>query len=97
MRIKIQTVPPLPPLKAWVGVQAEPTILHLKRTIRTQLDSLRTPAISDTDLLLLLDDFQLLDASPIDVIRDGDRVEYINPLLHPPKFLTLPQGPPSSS
>ncbi|KAH9853351.1 hypothetical protein C2E23DRAFT_755320 [Lenzites betulinus] len=74
MRLKVETVPPLPLLKAWFSTHAVPSILDLKLALCTGLSPLVHHRIDPHHILLLLDDFELLDASPIDVVRDGDLV-----------------------
>ncbi|KAI0829242.1 hypothetical protein BC628DRAFT_1315291 [Trametes gibbosa] len=74
MRLKVQTASPLPLLKAWFTTHPVPSILHLKAALCTELAPLVHGRVHPRDILLLLDDFELLDASPIDVVRDGDLV-----------------------
>ncbi|KAG6890193.1 hypothetical protein C0992_002850 [Termitomyces sp. T32_za158] len=74
MRLKLQTKPPLPEVKAWFCPHPDnvpTTIAELKYSISRQIPSLE---ISGKDVLLLLDDFELLDDSPLDVVRDGDLI-----------------------
>lgn len=74
MRLKLQTKPPLPEIKAWFAPHSDnvpATIGELKYLISCQIPSLQ---ISGKDVLLLLDDFELLDDSPLDVVRDGDLI-----------------------
>lgn len=78
MRIKLQTEPPLPPLKAWLNIHSESTILQLKHSIRTKIEVIHNVVTSSSDLVLILDDFQLLDNIEIDVIRDGDCVSCVH-------------------
>ncbi|KIM62778.1 hypothetical protein SCLCIDRAFT_793695 [Scleroderma citrinum Foug A] len=82
MRIKVTTTPPLPPLKAWFLVPSthasasstacESTIAGLKSRLCCSLPTLR--GFPPTSLCLSIDGFQLLDASEIGVIRDGDLI-----------------------
>ncbi|KAI0751669.1 hypothetical protein C8Q80DRAFT_1268869 [Daedaleopsis nitida] len=74
MRVKIESVAPLPHVKAWFSAHALPTIYDLKTALCTDLNPLKDASIEAQDLLLLLDDFELLDASPIDVVHDGDLI-----------------------
>ncbi|KAJ8697734.1 hypothetical protein PTI98_004510 [Pleurotus ostreatus] len=79
MRIKIQTNNPLPPLKAWYATNSlegpNPTIADLKKQICTNVEGIRAAMKGKTaQLALTLDDFELLDASPLDVLRDGDLI-----------------------
>ncbi|KAI0759711.1 hypothetical protein BD413DRAFT_722109 [Trametes elegans] len=74
MRIKVESVAPLPHIKAWFSTSAVPTIFDLKTSLCSDLPLLHFGHIRPGDILLLLDDFELLDSSPIDVVRDGDLV-----------------------
>ncbi|TCD69183.1 hypothetical protein EIP91_008479 [Steccherinum ochraceum] len=68
IRIKVETKPPLPPLKAWHLVESSPTIAHIKRTLCTTL----LPGQIAQNITLSLDGFLLLDPTPSTVLRDGD-------------------------
>ncbi|KAG1753321.1 hypothetical protein EDB19DRAFT_1668585 [Suillus lakei] len=62
MRLKISTVHPLSPFKAWFALDDEVhTIAQLKC------------ALSD-NITLVMDEYDLLDESPISILRDGDAV-----------------------
>ncbi|KAG9219430.1 hypothetical protein CCMSSC00406_0005324 [Pleurotus cornucopiae] len=79
MRVKIQTNSPLPPLKAWYATKSlegpNPTIADLKKQICTNVDAIRAATKGRAaQLTLTLDDFELLDVSPLDVLRDGDLI-----------------------
>ncbi|KZT13197.1 uncharacterized protein LAESUDRAFT_754192 [Laetiporus sulphureus 93-53] len=74
MRIKVESAPPLPPVKAWFSTHSATTVLELKSVLCADLHALRDDGIQGQDIALVLDDFELLDASPIDVVRDGDLV-----------------------
>ncbi|KAI0352789.1 hypothetical protein OH77DRAFT_1459755 [Trametes cingulata] len=74
MRVKVESVAPLPHVKAWFSANAVPTIFDLKTALCADLVPLSQDRIRPQDVLLLLDDFELLDSSPIDVVRDGDLV-----------------------
>lgn len=74
MRLKVESVPPLPHVKAWFSAQALPSVLDLKAALCTDLAPFKHAAIVPEHLLLLLDDFELLDSSPIHVLRDGDLI-----------------------
>lgn len=77
MRVKLESVAPLPHIKAWFSAHALPTIYDLKTALCTDLNPLKDASIEAHDLLLLLDDFELLDSSPIDVVHDGDLIVYV--------------------
>ncbi|OSD01695.1 hypothetical protein PYCCODRAFT_1411887 [Trametes coccinea BRFM310] len=74
MRLKVESVPPLPHVKAWFSANALPSVLDLKTSLCTDLHALKQGRVQPQDILLLLDDFELLDSSSIDVVRDGDLI-----------------------
>ncbi|KAH9887605.1 hypothetical protein C8Q73DRAFT_712546 [Cubamyces lactineus] len=74
MRLKVESVPPLPHVKAWFSANALPSILDLKTSLCADLQPLSNEHVRPDHILLLLDDFELLDSSPIDVVRDGDLI-----------------------
>ncbi|KAG6836916.1 hypothetical protein H0H93_001282 [Arthromyces matolae] len=77
MRLKLQTRPPLPELKAWFSPHPDDvprTVSELKRAICMQVPALKAKHLSGNDLLLVLDDFELIGDSPINVVRDGDLI-----------------------
>lgn len=75
MRLRIQTFSPLPELKAWYSTDAsDGTISHLKHDICLQVPPLRQFGVNGPHLVLLLDNFELLDDSPLSVVRDGDLI-----------------------
>ncbi|KII96121.1 hypothetical protein PLICRDRAFT_170702 [Plicaturopsis crispa FD-325 SS-3] len=72
MRIKILTTHPLPELKAWFTYDSREvisTVSDLKNAISSQFKLLRGYTLD-----FFLDDFEILDDSPIDVVRDGDLI-----------------------
>ncbi|KAJ6625019.1 hypothetical protein B0H10DRAFT_2005382 [Mycena sp. CBHHK59/15] len=74
MRLKIQSVPPLPALKVWFtpGEQCI-TVANLKSALAREVPELKLKSVSPLELTL--DGFGLLDASLLlDVLRDGDLV-----------------------
>ncbi|KIP10560.1 hypothetical protein PHLGIDRAFT_219210 [Phlebiopsis gigantea 11061_1 CR5-6] len=72
MRIKVECSPPLPPSKVWFIVPVVSTVAELKHALWAELPGLQQ---SSTDnLTLVLDGFELIDSSSIDVIRDGELV-----------------------
>ena len=83
MRVKLETLPPLPPLKAWFSTGALSTILDLKTALCADLQPLSHVRARAEDIVLLLDDFELLNTSPLDVIRDGDLIVYVPSSLPP--------------
>ncbi|TFK88073.1 hypothetical protein K466DRAFT_489685 [Polyporus arcularius HHB13444] len=74
MRVKIESVAPLPHVKAWFSAQALPTIHDLKISLCSDLFAFKHASIDAEDIVLILDDFELLDSSPTDIVRDGDLI-----------------------
>jgi hypothetical protein len=75
MRVRVVTNPPLPVLKAWFSVQSVPvtaTVSDFKDQLCSGIRILH--GLKKNDITLLLDDFQLLDEGPMNVIRDGDLI-----------------------
>ncbi|KZT21227.1 hypothetical protein NEOLEDRAFT_1181852 [Neolentinus lepideus HHB14362 ss-1] len=60
-----------PPLKAWFSVPSHvATVRDLKKSLCSDIDALDD--VAPERVTLLLDEFELLDDSPINVLRDGD-------------------------
>jgi hypothetical protein len=79
MRLRIQTFSPLPELKVWYSTDNHPisdaaNIAYLKQAICTQVPALTQFGVDGSNLVLLLDSFELLDDSPLSVVRDGDLI-----------------------
>jgi hypothetical protein len=80
MRLRIQTIPPLPELKAWYSadhdttLDATSTIAHLKNAICLQFSTLTDLGVNRHHLVFLLDSFELLDDSSLGLLRDGDLI-----------------------
>lgn len=74
MRVKVECGPPLPPLKAWFVVPAVSTVLDLKGALCLDIPALRDRDLATNDFTLVLDGFELLDASSIEAVRDGDLI-----------------------
>ncbi|KAI0951819.1 hypothetical protein AcV7_007814 [Taiwanofungus camphoratus] len=74
MRIKVASIPPLPFVKAWYSVTSASTVADLKTSLCADLPPFQRDRINGRDIILVLDDFDLLNASPVDVIRDGDLI-----------------------
>lgn len=73
MRLKISTIHPLGPLKVWFtldnGSEAH-TIVQLKRALCARLPI----GMQADNITLMMDEYDLLDESPISILRDGDAV-----------------------
>lgn len=77
MRLRIQTKAPLLELKAWYSPHPQnvlTTVSELKQALCRQIPLLKTQHVTGKDIILLLDDFELLDDNPLDVVRDGDLI-----------------------
>ena len=74
MRVKVECGPPLPVVKAWFIVPPVSTVSDLKDTLCSELPALSNVQTLANDIALYLDGFELLDATPIDVVRDGDLI-----------------------
>ncbi|KAF8905826.1 hypothetical protein CPB84DRAFT_1771280 [Gymnopilus junonius] len=76
MRLRIQTQPPLPELKAWFipDVPSAPTTMYeLKEALCQRVQPLADSGRCEArHLVLLLDEFELLDETPFSAVRDGD-------------------------
>ncbi|KAK0199314.1 hypothetical protein DFS33DRAFT_1401236 [Desarmillaria ectypa] len=73
MRLRIQTEPPLPHLKAWFPFIDDVNIHGLKTSLCSTIQVLKTAKIKPGELTLELDGFELLDELVCsDVVRDTD-------------------------
>lgn len=75
MRVKIQTNPPLPPVRAWFPlpfVQSTPDISSFKYLLGASLPAFRD--VAPSALRLSIDGFELLDNSELTIVRDGDLI-----------------------
>ncbi|KXN80899.1 hypothetical protein AN958_06846 [Leucoagaricus sp. SymC.cos] len=76
MRLRIQTLSPLPDLKAWFiqeDHQTPASIGNLKQLLCSNIGILKSARVIPGDVQLLLDDFELLNESPFAAaLRDGD-------------------------
>ncbi|KAG2344969.1 hypothetical protein BDR05DRAFT_960940 [Suillus weaverae] len=71
MRLKISTIHPLGPFKAWFALDDEAhTIAQLKCALCARLPI----GIQADNITLVMDEYDLLDESPISILRDGDAV-----------------------
>ncbi len=66
----------LPGIRSWFNVDRENTVTSLKLSLCASVPTLRDAHIRAEDLVLTLDDFELLDDSPIHILRDGDLIWY---------------------
>jgi len=81
LRIRILSEPEqtnLPNVKSWFNVDKENTVASLKSSLCASVPALRDAHIPATKLVLTLDDFELLDDSPVHILRDGDLIWYVD-------------------
>ena len=80
MRLKLQTYPPLSPLKAWFPLPESLltllTIHELKHHLCTHLPVLIKSCVHAKNIVLVLDEYELLDETEAAVLRDGDLIWY---------------------
>ncbi|KDQ14188.1 hypothetical protein BOTBODRAFT_44816 [Botryobasidium botryosum FD-172 SS1] len=77
MRVRILSGPPLPSVRAWFalpsgGFPASHTISDLKRILCNDLQILSHAGVKPEELMLEIDDYELLNESMFDVIKEGD-------------------------
>ncbi|THH16919.1 hypothetical protein EW146_g3796 [Bondarzewia mesenterica] len=80
MRVRITSSPPLPPLKAWFSLSVLPQdafVSSLAQNLCSTVQALRACPTQRTRHRALLDDFELLPETLIDVLRDGDLIWYL--------------------
>lgn len=81
MRIRIlsefEQTTNLPQVRSWFNVDTENTVASLKLSLCSSVPALREARIRANELVLTLDDFELLDNSAIDVLRDEDLIWYV--------------------
>lgn len=67
----------LPAIRSWFNVDRENTVTSLKLSLCASVPALRDAHARAEELVLTLDDFELLDHSPIHILRDGDIIWYV--------------------
>ena len=75
----------LPVIRSWFNVDRESTVTSLKLSLCASLPALRDARVRAEELVLTLDDFELLNGSPINILRDGDLIwyaEHVYPFIH---------------
>ena len=79
MRIRVLAEPQsgVPQVKSWFNVEQESTVGALKLSLCASISALREARVKAVELVLLLDDFELLDNTAVHVLRDGDLVWYV--------------------
>jgi hypothetical protein len=66
----------LPVIRSWFNVDRENTVTSLKLSLCASVPALRNAHLRAEELVLTLDEFELLDDSPINILRDGDLIWY---------------------
>ena len=77
MRLRIEAVAPLPEIKVWYSPdtrESPANIYDLKDALCLQIPALKLFGVAGRHVVLSLDSFDLLDDSPLDVLRDGDLI-----------------------
>lgn len=79
MRIRVlaESQSGVPQVRSWFNVEQENTVASIKSSLCTSISALREARVQATELVLLLDDFELLDNTTVDILRDGDLVWYV--------------------
>lgn len=79
MRVRLSAAVGDTSLKAWFFLDPDvvPTIRQVKENLCTQLDVLRQLKWKPHHIRLLLEDFELLDEAPIQVLKEGDLLWYV--------------------
>jgi hypothetical protein len=67
----------LPEIRSWFNVDREDSVASLKLSLCASVSAIRDAHIRPTELVLTLDDFELLDDSAINILRDGDLISYV--------------------
>jgi hypothetical protein len=67
----------LPGIRSWFNIDRENTVASLKLSLCASVPALHDARIRATELVLTLDDYELLDNSPIRVLREGDLIWYV--------------------
>jgi hypothetical protein len=74
IRVLAEPQPGVPQVKSWFNVEQEKTVAALKASLCAFISALREARVQAADLVLLLDDFELLNNTPVNILRDGDLV-----------------------
>ncbi|KAH9056398.1 hypothetical protein EDB87DRAFT_1794387 [Lactarius vividus] len=76
MRIRVfaESQSGVPQVKSWFNIEQENTVASLKSSLCISISALRESRVQASELVLLLDDFELLDNTAVHILRDGDLV-----------------------
>ncbi|KAI0301941.1 hypothetical protein B0F90DRAFT_1667771 [Multifurca ochricompacta] len=64
----------LPQVRSWFHVDEQTTVASLKLSLCASIPALRKAGVHPDELILLLEDFELLDSAAVQILRDGDLV-----------------------
>lgn len=76
MRIRVlsESQSGVPQVRSWFNVEQGNTVASLKSSLCASIPALREARVQAIELVLLLDDFELLDNTTVHILRDGDLV-----------------------
>ncbi|KAH9037634.1 hypothetical protein EDB85DRAFT_1935630 [Lactarius pseudohatsudake] len=76
MRIRVlaESQSGVPQVRSWFNIEQEISVASLKSSLCTSISALREARVQASELVLLLDDFELLDNTAVNILRDGDLV-----------------------
>jgi len=81
-RIRLQSFPPLPSLKAWFLIPPGVTnIRDLKLALCSQLSIFKDMRIEPAHIVLEMDGFEVLEESHVDLVHEGDVMLYAFTIL----------------
>ncbi len=67
----------VPQVKSWFNVEKENTVASLKSSLCFSIPALCEACVQPIELVLILDDFELLDNTTVHILRDGDLIWYV--------------------
>ena len=88
MRFRIAAKPPLAPFKAWFDISDNDSIFDIrgvKAQICSRISQLSAASgcpLTSEQIILYIDDFELLDDSSLQVIKENDLVQYVIMYFH---------------
>ena len=77
VRVLAESQSGVPQVRSWFNIEQETNVASLKSSLCASISALREARVQAIELVLLLDDFELLDNTAIHVLRDGDLVWYV--------------------
>jgi hypothetical protein len=98
LRLRVSSDIPNTTFRIWfLAPNDSRNVLDLKRAFCEGIKELRAIGLSHDDFKLELDEFQLLDDSRLDVLRDGDLVTYVSSMCIHFTAITIMQSQASPS